>query len=502
MRNPTLYLISLIFTLLFWFTNAEHSKTAQGHLDDAKAHMSAGRYNEALDSFDAAITQDPDNYLTYFRRAAVFLTLGRMGTALRDFTKVLQLKPDHHPALLQRTKLHIRQGALQDAIIDLDKYHTVNPGDAEVAQLQADIYHAQTNIKDAETAIKAAECDTAISHLTEALMIVSHTTDLRLKRAECFLKTGDNEMAIADLTRVTKLDPDNTETYVRLSSLHLSLGEIEAALTNVKDCLRRDPDHKSCKRTFREIKKLDKALKSAQDAIANGAWKSVVSKLTSGDAKSSVVGQVEQLGASAKKRVYDMMCKSYAEMKDGKNALTWCSKVLDVNGDDVDALIYRAEAKILMEDYEDAMRDYQKASQTSPHDPRIQSGFTKAQKLHKQSTSKDYYKVLGIPRSATKKEIKKAYRKMAQEWHPDKYSGDLPMDKVEKRMSEINEAYEVLSDDELRKRFDMGDDPNDQGSHGGGSPFQGHPFFQQGGFPFGFQQGGQGSGFQFKFHFT
>lgn len=53
---------------------------------------------------------------------------------------------------------------------------------------------------------------------------------------------------------------------------------------------------------------------------------------------------------------------------------------------------------------------------------------------------------LGVPRDADTREIKRAYRKKAQEWHPDKYNGDLSKEEVEKKMAEINQAYEVLSD--------------------------------------------------------
>lgn len=74
---------------------------------------------------------------------------------------------------------------------------------------------------------------------------------------------------------------------------------------------------------------------------------------------------------------------------------------------------------------------------------------------------------------------------------------------AEKKMASINEAYEVLSDPELRARFDNGDDPNDPES-GRGGPFQGHPFAGGrgggGGQQFFFQQGGGGGGAQFKFN--
>ena len=65
--------------------------------------------------------------------------------------------------------------------------------------------------------------------------------------------------------------------------------------------------------------------------------------------------------------------------------------------------------------------------------------------------TKDYYKILGVAKNASKDEIKKAYRKLAMQYHPDKTKGDKVR---EEKFKEISEAYAVLSNDEKRKQFD------------------------------------------------
>lgn len=74
---------------------------------------------------------------------------------------------------------------------------------------------------------------------------------------------------------------------------------------------------------------------------------------------------------------------------------------------------------------------------------------------------KDFYQVLGVPRGSTEDEIKKAYRRLAKQYHPDVNKGDK---QAEERFKEISEAYNVLSDPEQRKKYDM---------FGSGGPFGG-----------------------------
>lgn len=102
-------------------------------------------------------------------------------------------------------------------------------------------------------------------------------------------------------------------------------------------------------------------------------------------------------------------------------------------------------------------------------------------------SKRDYYEVLGVSKEASADEIKKAFRKAAVKYHPDKEGGD------ETKFKEINEAYEVLKDQQKRQRYDQFGHAGVGGASGGGAggnPFEGFDF---GGF------GGQGQNIHFDF---
>lgn len=82
-------------------------------------------------------------------------------------------------------------------------------------------------------------------------------------------------------------------------------------------------------------------------------------------------------------------------------------------------------------------------------------------------TKRDYYEVLGVSKDASPDEIKKAFRRLAVQYHPDKEGGD------EAKFKEINEAYEVLRDAQKRQRYDQFGHAGVGGAAGGGNPFGG-----------------------------
>ena len=481
----------------------------------AKAARAKGETNEALQYFDAAIRKDSSDYLTLFQRGATFLSAGRHSQAKSDFDSVLHLKPGFEAALLQRAKIHAR-----NAEWDAAKRDYQNAGAKGVEEL-AQTQEAEGAAYIAFEAEKNKDWEACATNAGVAIMTAAGSLPLRQLRSRCRLEKGDIQMGISDMQHILQLQPSLLEPYVHMSSMELySLGQVDQALGHVKKCLQSDADYKPCKGLFKEAKVLSKGLKRVDDLLASRKYNQASKQLTGStpetepglltDLKTGFAARREDgsIHPAASEGLYamylDKTCEAFLGMNNHRKAAPFCQEILGIEPHSLHGLLHQAQAHLDAEQYEAAIASFTTAKEHHPSEAQtLQQKIQEAQLALKKSKTKDYYKILGVDRSAGEREIKKAYRNSVKIHHPDKaHAQGIPKVEAEKKMAAINEAYEVLSDPELKQRFDNGDDPNDPMARQGGNPFEGGmPFgFPGGGQQFVFKQGGgSGGGQKFKF---
>ncbi|KZT13306.1 uncharacterized protein LAESUDRAFT_719669 [Laetiporus sulphureus 93-53] len=495
-------------------------------INQANALLSARQFHDAAKVYSDAIEQSPIDYLLYYKRAMAYYSLSRLPAALADLDKVLSLTP-FDKAHLYRARILTKEGRFSEAR-EAAKRYTSDAKDEEAQEMLLAIGEAESAAKKAEKAMRAKLWTACEEAATTALRTASHSVDIRRKRADCALAAGDVEGAVGDLTRLTHLTTPSTALLMKIFRLSYFLGPYSPddaqsyALTTLKECLKFDPDSSQCLPAHRLVKSLDKQFKALHSHLDASDFRAVLSLLlgtsnADDGLRSTFEAALEAhttraalqipsaLPAPHAKRtsprrqaILRALCRAHVKLGDAKRGERWCGALLEMEGmrEDVDGLVGRGEALLGDEEWEEAVRAFERAFEASGRaDPEIHQRLQKAQKLLRQSRKKDYYKVLGVPRDADAKAIKKAYRDTTKKAHPDKGGSEA-------KMAAVNEAYEVLSDPELRERFDNGDDPNDPMSQQGGHPFPGGPaggaggaggggpqqqfmhFFQQGGFFF------------------
>lgn len=505
--------LALLGTLLT-FTLASETPDAtlpvSSLIASANALLAQGDMHGALDHFEAAIKKDPSNYLTIFKRGATYLSLGKASQASADFDAVLALKPDFEGALLQRAKLKARAGDWAAARKDYRKAGKTD----ELAELDA----AEEALARAHAAEEKGEWEECVASAGAAVVVASGMASVRALRARCRLQRGEVHEAVGDLTHLAQINPGDIEPHLQISSLlYFSVNDYDRSVAQLRKCLHSDPDSKPCSKAFRRIKTLNKSLTSINALRTKRQHNSAAKLLVGTPDDEGLIAEVNEELAELKQKgyindkcpsellamLYDITCDSYTEMNSVKKGKQYCDEALRLNPESIPGILAKAASLIEEDLFEEAIRLLEAAPDG---DNRIKHKLQEAHTLLRRSKTKDYYKVIGVSRDASDREIKKAYRKLTKQYHPDKYRGDMTKEEIEKKMSTINEAYEVLSNPELRERFDNGDDPNSQERT---NPFAqgGHPFMYRpgggGGFPGGGSPFGQGfpggGGFKFQF---
>lgn len=218
----------------------------------ANAHLAKGETNDALTYYDVAILRDPQNYLTYFKRATTYLSLGRTAQATSDFDKVLEIKPGFEGALHQRAKVKAKGGDWEGARKD----YTAHGNSAEeLAELQ----EAEGAASIAFAAEKGGNWEECVVQSGVAIVVASRMLSLRKTRAHCRFERGEVQEGMSDLKHVLQMQAGQTEPHIQISAIMFyGLADLEHGMEQLRKCLHSDPDSKSCKQLYRREKTLDK----------------------------------------------------------------------------------------------------------------------------------------------------------------------------------------------------------------------------------------------------
>ncbi|KAJ1660224.1 hypothetical protein IWQ61_000816 [Dispira simplex] len=537
---------------LVWAREDPGRDHAQSLLEKAQEHVAAKDYTAAYDTFQEALKADPDNYMTYFYRATAYLRERRTTAALVDLDQALKHKPDFEPALRQRAKLLNKRGAFEAAKADWEALEALGGQAQETAQQGLDkVTQAERAYQQARKARDDQNYAECVQFATAALKTASEKVDLYQLRGDCQRSAKDIHQAVADYGRAIRLDPTQLDIQLQVAQLRFYvLNQHDEALSAVKECLRSDPEHKPCSKAFKRFKKIKKAVKEVETDAGKKKFNSAAKKLTAfhqtaqtsdsappqgliqeleeetvtlyrdwdlGDPQLGGADTTEEATGTAVVPelvvdLYHKACQYFAGFKKHQHGIEWCSKALRLDPNNVESLLARADLYLLKEEGDQAVVDLNKAQELSgSRNSKIREKLMKAMQLQRKAKRKDYYKILELSKEATPADIKRAFRKMAKVWHPDRYRGDLSEEEVHQKMSDINEAHEILSDPERRAQYDQGHDPNDPsggfpggGGGGGFNPFAsggGQQFFFQGGGGFPFEGFGGGQGGRFKFQF-
>jgi DnaJ family protein C protein 3 len=434
--------------------------TTDSYLQSGDAHVSKGEYTTAIKQYTMYIELHPTDVIGYSKRAAAKIQLRHHFEALEDLDKVLDIDPKFLQAYLHRGSLLRQLCRFEESEKDYKTFLELKPGNSAAEKELSQLIQSRNALDKALNFLDVGDFSKALEYIDKVVLVFSpECSKAKLLKSRLLITVKDYSGAISETGFILKANENNLEALLLRGKAYYYLADHDVAMRHYQKGLRLDPEHSELKKEYFKLKNILKKTKSAEENLEKGKL-----RMAAEDFKAAL--QVDSSHTANNVHLYLGLCKALVKLGRGKDALESCTSALDINEELVEALV---------------------------QDMDIREALTRAERSLKLSKRKDWYKVLGISKTSSIAEIKRAYKKLALQWHPDKNVDNL--EEAEAKFREVAEAYEVLGDDEKRMKYDRGEDIEEPGMGSGGfNPFGGgqqYTFHFEGGFPDGFHYGFQ-----------
>lgn len=393
-------------------------------------------------------------------------------SALSDCLQASYLDSSNEKVLHRLARIYTFLGRPEDALFTYDKIPLASATDTASAQ------KAKRSIEIAEQQMNNPDGDgkMAIWNINQAKQTLGPGTPMprkwRLLVARANLKIGSANslgevQAIAqDMMRDNPVDAEaivllGQALYMKDDKGPDGVSDYKRADDCFKKALQLDPDNRDAKASRSILKAMEAARSTANSLYTKKSYQAAADAYTEAlkiDPKNKVT--------NAKLLHNRALCRMYLEDYDAAKAD--CNQALKLDPSYTKAKKARAKVVGNAGDWKQAVEDLKSVQEENPEDPTIAKDIRDAEFELKKAARKDYYKILGVGKSADTKEIERAYKKKAAVLHPDKTGGD---EEKEAQFKDCLEAKEILCDPQKRAAYDSGADLMEPSM--GGSPFGG-----------------------------
>ena len=421
--------------------------------------MAVGDFEKAIRSYSEAINGDSGNFHFFWKRSIPYLQAQKFREALSDLNRALSLDSKHVGALLRRARIFKTTGKFEESIVDLEKILKLSPGHKDALELLPGVKSADEKFQDASALLKSGNLEKGIEAMSGVLEMAPTFEKGLLMRARASVKLGRWESVLEDMTHLLRATPTNTAALYLRGKAMLYGGDEETALTHYTQCLNYDAFDDDCKKAKEDLEKFRSSMEKANKALE-------LTKYREASTIYLTLLEFDKNWVKVMPVIYEKLTRCYLGMNDGAKALEMVDLMISYDDKVQVSFILKGEAYILLEEWDNAIREMQNALNLGQTNEARQ-GLHKAEKMKKMALRKDYYKILEVPKTASKKDISKSYRKLSMKYHPDKSTEP----NSETKYRDVTEAYGVLNDEEKRRKYDAGEDLDQPQQHQQGNPF-------------------------------
>ena len=435
-------------------------------------------YTTAADYYTKGLELNPNEPVLYANRGTCLKLLGKYKESLSDYKKAVQLGPRNTKNMKKLSSVYVILGNFGEAQILLQKCCNLEPEDSshtyelnKVKKMVEDYEKIHEKLKDqkwdeVEEQSKKLLSDAPSFIELQKIYIQTCLELCKFKEVIDFIKNKVSS---------TVKSKDKEFNYL-LAKTYYFKGDYDLAKNEVNNLIKQGTSDEKLSKLKKNIETINDAKTKANSLFKSEKYDEAISEYT----------KLLEFDPENKNFISIILTnKALCLKKKGKNmeALKDVDEAIKNNPNYATAYIRRALIYEEFKMFDDAKSDLSKAKELDPSNPKIEGYINEANQKADSARNRDYYQILGLNRNATPEEIKKAYRKLALKYHPDRNSETEQTKKIaQRKFEDVSDAYSVLSDPKKKQMFDQGIDPlNPENASGAGGP--GMSFHFSGGDP-------------------
>ena len=423
-------------------------------------------YTSAIDYYTRGLEYNSSEPVLYANRATCYKCLGKYKESVNDYKRAIQLNPRNTKNLKKLASVYIILGNFGEAQILLEKCCNLEPYDSSH---NFELNKAKKMVEDDEKInekIKEQRWEDVEEESKKLLNDAPSFKELQKIYIQACLELCKFNPIIEyinnSVSSYTKAK-DEEFNYL-LAKTYYFKGDYDLAKREITNLIRRGYNDDKYAKLKKHIDNINNAKTRANTYFKNNNYDQAIAEYT----------KLLEFDPENKNFMSIILTnRALCLKKQGKNmeALKDVDQAIQYNPNYSTAYIRRALIYEELKMFDDAKSDLSKAKELDPRNSKIDGYMNEANQKAEQARNRDYYQILGINRNATAAEIKKAYRKLALKYHPDRNSESEQTKKVaQRKFQDVSDAYSVLSDPKKKEMFDQGIDPLNPETASGAGP--------------------------------
>jgi len=441
-----------------WFENLDvptRQKLAETKKLEGNSLFSKRSFLQAIRKYSAAIELDGSHASFYSNRAACFINVEDYSNALDDALKSVELDPKYAKGFMRAAKCFIFLGQVAKAKEMCSKVIEISNNLAPLVEEENEkIKQIENSTAEFLKSNSEGNISNALHHLDMIAAICPKFEKIHLLRAELLTKKGEfakcKEILQQNFNDSSLMTDDIEVLYIKALLFYYEDKYEDACLT-FKAVLTLDPTHEGSKQCLDIAVNINRKKEDGNANFKEGKYEEALVLYTE-------ALKIDKFNFTVNAK---LLCnRAITNYKLGKvsESIDDFSKAIHTDKTYQKPYFKRGQAYMEIESFEEAVKDFEQLVKMDSKNKEYASLLVNAKQKFKESKEKDFYKLLGVEKTASVDEIKKAYKKAALIHHPDRHSVAEEHVKLfhTKKFKDIGESYGVLSDPAKRALYDQG----------------------------------------------